>query len=102
MKNFCSLKFLKITTLLRKFLKQFIKPILYQIINIVNYDTESYGTTYSAYAELICSLKTDRGTILPEFFTINDLGDRPEGCPTRTVNLNEDYVIFLTKFEPIN
>jgi len=68
-----------------------------KIINIVNYDTESYGTTYSAYAELICSLKTDRGTILPEFFTINDLGDRPEGCPSRTVNLNEDYVIFLTK-----
>jgi len=68
-----------------------------KIINIVNYATESYGITYSAYAELICSLKTDRGTILPEFFTINGLGERPEGCPTRGVNLNEDYVIFLTK-----
>jgi len=68
-----------------------------KVLEIVNRQTTSYGQTYSAYVELICTLKNTNAAFLHEFFTINDLGERPDGCPSREVNHQEDYVFFLTR-----
>lgn len=72
-----------------------------KVTDITNRVGTNYGETYSAQVELMCQLKVDRGTILPEFFTITDLGQRPDGCPSREVMKGFQYIVFLQKDTPV-
>jgi len=66
-------------------------------IKIENRITTGSGERYSVTFELICSLKAKGGTLLPEIFVINNMGEQLDGQPTREVNIEEDYVLLLQK-----
>jgi len=56
-----------------------------------------HGEMYDITLELECDVKVQRGIIIPEVFTVLNMGAMPESCPQRNVETYQYYVLFLQK-----
>jgi len=62
-----------------------------------NYKLETYGETYDVTFELECDVKVERGIIVSEVFTVQNMGARPDNCPSRDVETSQYYILFLLR-----
>jgi len=56
-----------------------------------------HGEMYDISLELECDVKVQRGIIIPEIFTVFNMGAMPESCPQRNVETYQYYILFLQK-----